>query len=373
MRATIALFFLLLTAWPSSAGEEFAATFRLRGGYDTNPLLAPQGQGSALIAWDAAAAYGKDNGEWIAGATGEASMVRYREEAFDPLQSYRLRLRLANKGESGISFDATATLAHFSSYDTKAESANQRVHLQWARSAWRPFVSGDLRLASLNELNVLLGEFLPRPLRYLRGTITPGVAFVKDKAEFGLSLALSETRYEERLDLFGFRRDNRRVQPALYAKFDGGDFSLAGAISHFHAIAEDADFSDVRAILFEVSLTASWDGWNAEAAIARTAEDTSFPVSPVTINTAAQAKLSLRLEEKTTAGFFARTLTREYWDSPFFSRVRVAGLEISRDLTDSIALAGEVGFSRALLLSGVEADGIVATLALAKRFGSAKK
>ncbi len=373
MRAWTSFLVAVLIASPAIAEEEFAASFRLRGGYDSNPLLAPRGHGSPLAALDVAAAYGKDNGAWITGASAEASGVRYRETGFDPLQNYRLRLRFANKGQNDLSFDATTTLVHFSSYDTQSAGANQRVHLQWIGGAWRPFVAGDLKVASLNELNVLLGDFLPEPLRYLRGTITPGVAYVKDKAEIGVSLAVSKTKYESEFDLFGFRRDNDRVQPAIYAKFNGENFSFAGAVSYFRAASRDADFSDVKAILFEASVAASWDKWSGEAALARSAEDTSFPISPVTINTAAHAKLIREIGGKTAAGIFARMLSREYWDSPFYSRTRTAGIEVRRDFDNDISLAGEVGFSKSLLISGAEAEGVVATLALTRRFGPQPK
>lgn len=372
-RLWISIFPLLALISPLQAADEFAASFRLRGGYDSNPVLAPQGKGSPLIAWDAAAAYGHDSGEWIAGATAEASLVRYREEGFEPLENYRLRLRFANKGQHNVSFDATTTLARFTAYDTQNENANQRVHVQWTGGEWRPFVAGDLRHASLNELNVLLGDFLPAPHRYLRGTITPGLAHVRNETEFGILLGLSRTKYEDEFDLFGFRRDNDRVQPALYAKYSSNNLALAGAVSYLRAYSEDVDFSDVRAILFEASLSASWEKWSWELGIARTAEDTTFPVSPVTINTASQMKVMREINERTSAGIFARTLARSYWDSPFFSRLRVAGIEVQREIMEDVSLAAELGFARSLLISGVESDGVIATIALTKRIGHRTK
>jgi hypothetical protein len=347
MRGRLCVFCFLLCAFPANAAEEFAASFRLRGGYDSNPLLAPGGKGSALIAWEAGFAYGRDHGEWITGATGEASLTRYQSQEFEPVQSYRLRLRLANRNRSDIAIDATTTLAQASNYDTRSEFANQRVHLQRAAGDLRPFVAGDLRLASLNELNVLLGDFLPQPMRYLRGTITPGIAYVKDKSEAGVSIAFSKTKYEEALDLFGFRRDNDRVQTAAYAKYGGDDLSL--------------------------SFAAKLDPWSAEVSFARTAEDTTFPVSPVTINTALQAKISRDLSGKTTAGIFGRMLQRKYWDAPLFSRTRVAGIEVSHEVFEDVRIAGEFAFARSLLISGAEAEGVIATFALTKRFGEGGK
>ena len=124
-------------------------------------------------------------------------------------------------------------------------------------------------------------------------------------------------------------------------------------------------------MLFDVSLSATWRGWSGEIAIARTAEDTSFPISPVTINTAAQARLARAIDRQTSAGIFARMLNREYWDSPFHSRIRAAGIEVKREIADDLLLAGEIGFAKSLLLSGAEAEGVVASVALTRRFGAA--
>jgi hypothetical protein len=373
MRALLCVGCVLFFVSPGVAGEEFAASFRLRGGYDSNPLLAPQGKGSPLITWEAAAAYGRDHGDWITGATGEASLTRYREEGLEPVQTYRLRLRLANKSQNDISLDATTTLAHLSNYDTRNQFANQRVHVQWAGGEVRPFVAGDLRLASLNELNVLLGNFLPEPMRYLRGTITPGVAYVKDKVETGASIALSRTKYENKFDIFGFRRDNDRVQPSLYAKYADENLTASGSVSLLRVYSQEEFFTDVNAVLFELSLATKWNGWSGELSLTRTAEDTTFPVSPVTINTAFQAKIARELDSKTSAGIFGRVLHREYWDTPLYSRTRIAGIEIARDLNDDVRIAGEIGFAKSLLITGAEADGVIATIALTKRFGEPTK
>lgn len=373
MRAWLCVLWFVSGLLPAMAAEEFAASFRLRGGYDSNPLLVPNGKGSALAAWEAAAVYGHDNGEWVTGATGEAALTRYREPVFEPIQNYRLRLRLANKNQNEISLDATTTLVHFSNYDTKSEFVNQRVHLQWMGGALRPFVAGDLRFASLNEANILLGNFLPEPMRYLRGTITPGVAYVRDKLEFGAQVALSRTRYEAEPDLFGFRRNNDRAEPGVFAKFNAENFSASGAVSFLRAHSEEQYFTDVEALLFDVSLAAKWQGWSGELSASRTAEDTTFPVSPVTINTTVQAKLGYDIAPKTNAGVFLRSLKRKYWDTPLFSRTEIAGVEFMHEIRDDVSLAGQLGFAKATLLTGEKADGMIASLSLMTRFAAPPK
>jgi len=373
MRAWLCVASVLLFAVPANAADEFAASFRLRGGYDSNSLLAPSGKGSALIAWEAGLAYGREQAGWIAGVTAEASLTRYQKQEFEPVQNYRLRLRVANDSLHGVSLDATTTLAHVSGYYTRSEIFNQRVHLQPAAGELRPFVAGDLRAGSLNELNVLLGEFLPAPMRYLRGTLTPGIVYAKDKREAGASVALSRTRYQEEPDLFGFRRDNDRVQPSLYTKYTGDKLSVSGAISFLRVHSEEEFFSDVNTFLFDFSLAAKSEGWSGNVSLSRTAEDTTFPVSPLTINTTFQAKIARELGNKTSAGIFGRVLQREYWDTPLHARTRIAGIELLYDLADDVRIAGELGYAQSLLISGAEAEGVIATLALTKRFSASDR
>lgn len=369
MRGLFVVVCLLASILPAFGADEFAASFRLRGGYDSNPLLAPRGRGSPLIGIEGAFAYGRDTGEWIAGVTAEASLTRYQQQEFEPLQNYRLRLRFANKEQNDISLDATTTLVRLSTYDTHSEFANQRVHLQWVGGAFRPFVAGDLRYAALNELNVLLGEFMPEPMRYLRGTITPGIAYVKEKHEIGASIAFSRTRYEDEFDLFGFRRRNDRMQPSLYAKYTGEKFALSGAVSYLRVHSEEEYFTDVKAFLFDFSLATKVDAWSGDVSFSRTGEDTTFPISPLTINTVFQTKIAREIDDRTSAAVFGRVLQRKYWDTPFTSRTRIVGVEVFRDFADDIRVGGEIGFAKSLLISGAESGGVIATLALTKRFG----
>lgn len=355
------------------AEEVFVSSMRLRGGYDSNPLLVPNGKGAAFATLEGAFAAGRQHDGWVSGVTGEFSATKFSEAEFRAFQNHRFRLRLSNDNIENVSFDSTALFAAASTYDTRAAQVAQRTHLQYAKGNIRPFAAMDLRLISLNELNPLLGGFLPEPMKFLRGTIGAGVTFVDGKNEISASVVIGRSKYEGSADLFGFRRDNNRVQPTLSVKSEQGDLSWRAAVSYFRAISEDPFFTDVEHFLFDVGGTAKFGDVSADLSFAQTAEETTFPVSPMTINRLFQAKLSWTPDDKAAFGIFTRQLRRDYWDAPLYSRVRSFGIEAIYNMNADVALSGEMAFTRALLLSGNEADGVAATISLTKRFGEPAK
>jgi hypothetical protein len=375
MRAWLVGFFALgalsSVALPgiARAEEEFVASFRLRGGYDSNPLLAPNGTGSALATTEAAFAAGREQDGWIVGAVGEGAYTHYRDERITPVQNAKLLLRLQNKDEEKFSLIATAALSHLENYDTQSASLTNRVRAQWTGGVLRPFVSTELRFASLNESNILFGDFLPEPMRYLRGTITTGAAYVKDKVELGVSVALSRTHYDDEFDIFGFRRDNDRIQPFVFARYAAGNLELSGAVSYLTAYSQDIDFSDVRQTLFELALTYSLPKWTFELSALRTAEDTTFPISPLTINTTFFGKISHSLEDDAAIGVFARHSVRQYWDTPFSSTLQLTGVEFTRPLGANYIFGIELAYAHSILLNGEKADGAIGIVGITRRFG----
>lgn len=373
MRAWFCVLLVAASLTSVTAEEVFVSSMRLRGGYDSNPLLAPNGKGAAFATLEGAFAAGRQQDGWVTGVTGEFSATKFSEAEFRAFQNHRFRLRLSNENFGNLALDSTMLFATASTYDTRAAQAVQRTHLQYATGAIRPFAAIEMRAVSLNELNPLLGGFLPEPMKFLRGTIGPGVAYVDGKHEIAASIVIGRSKYEGSADLFGFRRDNTRVQPTLSVKSEQGDLSWRGTVSYFRAFSEDAFFTDVEQFLFDVGGTAKFGNVSADISFAQTAEETSFPVSPMTINRLFQAKLSWTPDDKAGFGIFTRQLRRDYWDTPLYSRVRSFGAEASYHMNAEIALSGEVAFTRALLLSGAEADGLVATVSLTRRFGEAPR
>jgi hypothetical protein len=375
MRAWASLIFLALSLLPATAESVFVSSVRLRGGYDSNPLLAPDGKGAAFTTLEAAFAGGRKEKEdgWVTGVTGEFSATKFSESEFRTFQNNRFRLRLSNDNIEDLSLDSTMLFANASTYDTRVAQVVQRTHVQYAKDAIRPFTAMELRLVSLNELNPLLGGFLPEPMKFMRGTIAPGVAYTDGKNEIAASVVVGRTKFEGDTDLFGFRRDNNRVQPTLSGKYEKDALSLRGSISYFQSYSEDIFFTDVSHFLFDISATVTWRKWSVDASFAQTAEETSFPVSPMTINRLFQARLSRSLSDDATLAVFARGLQRDYWDTPLYSTTRLIGVEANYVLNADVTLAGELAFARSQLLSGNVADGVVATVSLTKHFGGENK
>lgn len=348
--------------------EEFLASVRLRGGYDTNPTLNPGGAGaSAFAGIDAAFVSGKGNDRFIAGLVGEATVTQFRDEEIAPLQRYRLAFNLANKQQDGVSIRTDTTALAFQNHDTQLYDFEHKLRLRKVDGAAQPFLRAELKAASLNEKNVIIGEFLPEPYRFLRGTIIPGLAWKRDRLEIGTSVSLSATRYENKLDFFGFRRDNERIQPFLFTEYADEKLSLFAAVSKLYGDWHDVDFSDVRKMLFHVSLDVRYESFTLELIAQRAAADTTFPLSPVSIDTSYSGKLSRAFDGKTTAAVFVRQYGREFLDSPFRSKTDSAGIEFTRELGDETAVGFELAQLRATPIVGEPVSGIAGFISLTKR------
>ncbi len=368
LKAILIAALALGNAIDAGAEEEFLASVRLRGGYDSSPKLQLGGAGgSAFIGTDAAFVSAKSNGQYVAGLVGEATYTHFRNEEVEPLQRYRLAFSFANKVEDGISVRADTSALSFRSYDTHLADFEHKLRLRKLGSAWQPFVRTELRYSSLNEKNVVIGEFLPEPQKFLRGTIIPGIAWKKEAIEIGTSVSLSATRYEDRLDFFGYRRDNERIQPFLFAEYGGEKFSVSAAVSRLYGDWHDVDFTDVRRTLFHLTADYKFESYTVELAAARVATDTTFPLSPVSIDTSYSAKLSREIDDKTVAAFFVRQIGREFLDSPFRSRTESIGLEMSRELGEDTALGFEIAQLRATPIQGPAVNATAGFLSFTKR------
>jgi hypothetical protein len=286
---------LVLLASAARAEDEFLGSLQLRGGYDTNPDLSFAAHGTALAGINAVVVAGRSTESYVAAVTGEASYTRYRETVDAPLARYRAAFDIASKDESEFSLKSATSVTSFENYNTKSLDAIERVKLRKTSGVVQPFVTAELRYSQLNESSILLNEFLPRPEVFLRGTIIPGVAMKNDAWEVGASLNLSATRYEGELDYFGFRRDNERIEPFLFLRYSKDRFSLFASLSRLYGDWHDADFSDVRKTLYDIALSYNGEPFGFELSAKRTAEETTFPISPVTIDTAYAGKIARKL------------------------------------------------------------------------------
>lgn len=344
---------------------------QLRGGYDANPGLSPAGAGGSLSGIDGVVVVGRSTEDFVAAFSGEGSYTRYGNDASSPSQRYKASLDIANREQDGIALKAATAFTALDDYDTRSVKASQSLRAQWMRGAVRPFVTVEAGYAALNESNPALGDFLPKPQVFLRGTIIPGVALRKGAVETGFSANLAITRYWEEFDLFGFRRDNERIQPFWFLRYNSGRFSLFVTLSRLYGDRHDVDFSDVRKNLYEVALRYRGTPVGFELSAKRSAEDTTFPLSPITIDTTYAGKLTGRLNATTSLAVFGRYVERDYLDSPFTQRTVSYGAEVMHDISDKLSTGFEIAHRHSNPILGSHANGIVALAKLTQRFGTA--
>ncbi len=371
--AIVALAVLVLLAGGARAEDEILGSLQLRGGYDSNPDFSFAARGTALAGINAVVVAGRSTENYVAAVTGEASYTRYRETVDAPLARYRAAFDLANKDESEFSLKSTASVTSFENYNTKSLDAIERLKLRKTGGTVQPFVTAELRYSQLNESSILLNEFLPRPEVFLRGTIIPGVAMKKDEWEAGASLNLSATRYREELDYFGFRRDNERIEPFLFLRYSKDRFALFASLSRLYGDWHDVDFSDVRKTLYDIALSYNGEPFGLEFSARRTAEETTFPISPITIDSAYAAKIARKLDAKNSVALFGRYLEKRYLDSPFRQITRTYGLQFTHHVSGKLSAGLELARSEMQPIAGPNVEGVVAIASLTQRFGDKER
>jgi hypothetical protein len=354
----------------SRADDVALGSVRLRGGYDANPQLLPGGKPSAFTGVDAAFALGRSSDTVKAGLTGEIQRADYAARDTDPSERMRIALEAESETFAGWTLKARTSAESMRSYNLHSFEAEQAVRAQWTGGAIRPFVSVTARYATLNETNAILTDFLPDDLRFARATLIPGITALTPAGEFGASVNLSVTRYFPTLDLFGYRRDNERIEPFLFYRWNDDVVSLSAAVSRINGIWHDVDFSDLRATLFDLALSVRGKDhpWQLELSGRRTVGETSFPVSPVTISETYAGKLTYAGQDAWSVGLVARWQRTAYPDSPFSARTVAYGVTGSYRIDDDWSLGAEVVRINASALDGMPVDGAIGSMSLSRRF-----
>jgi hypothetical protein len=368
VKVAMAAFMLVSGAGALRAEDEILGSLQLRGGYDSNPTFSALDKGTALGGINAVIVAGRTTENYIAALSAEASYTRYSEAVDAPVGRYKAAFDIANKDQSEYSLKSTTSVASFRNYDTQSLDAIERVRLQKTDGVVQPFVAAEARYSELNESNVLLGEFLPKPEVYLRGTIIPGISIKKDGLEIGTSVNLSVTRYQDKLDLFGFRRDNERAEPFLFLRYNKDKFSFFASLSRLYGDWHDVDFSDVRKNLYETGVTYDGDPIGFELSAKRTAEETTFPISPISIDTLYSGKIKKKLDKKNAIAFFGRYYEKEYLDSNFMQRTRSFGAQFTHDVSDKTSFGLELARNRMSPIAGSNIESTVAIASLTQRF-----
>lgn len=351
------------------AEDDFIASLRLRGGYDTNPQFS-NGTGiggSAFIGTDTALAAGTKEKDYSYGVAAEASTTQYANPLAIPALSGKVVLR-GTYGDEAANIASTTTIADTNTYNLRSSDLIQSFKGEVKLGAIKLFTTVEGARSSLNQTNAIFQDFLPSPHVYLRGTLIPGIAYVADKFEVGASVNLSVRRYEKELDDFGYRRDNERVQPFLFAKYQDKDIKFFGSVSNLRATFHDVDFTNVNTTLFDASLSWRIAPFTVDLAAYRRASETTFPISPITIDAAFTAKASWLVEPKLTLTAAVGYATTDYLDSRFSAQTLSYGIGASHDLGNGYALGLDLTRAQGTLISGEKASAIVISSSLTKKF-----
>jgi hypothetical protein len=354
----------------ASAEDDFTASLRLRGGFDSNPQFSiGQGSGSAFVAADTALAAGTKADGYTLGVAAEASTTHYARPLLTPSRGGKVILR-GSIGDDDLKVDSTSTIADTSTYNLRSTDLIQSVRAEARYESIKLFATAEGGGSSLNQTNAIFQDFLPDPQQYLRGTLIPGVSLVSGKSEFGASVNLSVRRYLQEFDVFGYRRDNERVQPFLFAKYRGDAVSAFVSVSRLYGSWHDPDFTNVDRMLFDASLTWRPAPFRFDLAAWRRAGETTFPISPITIDTAYSAKVSWNVEPKVTLAASIGYATSDYLDSPFRARTLTCGVGATRDIGGDLTLGVDIAYAKGALISGDDANALVVTSSITKRFSA---
>jgi len=352
------------------AEDDFTASFRLRGGFDSNPQFSSgQGSGSAFVAADTALAAGTKADGYTLGVAAEASTTHYAQPLLTPSRGGKVILR-GSIGDDDLKLDSTSTIVDTSTYNLRSTDLIQSVRAEARYKSIKLFATAEGGRSSLNQTNAIFQDFLPDPQQYLRGTLIPGVSLVSGKSELGASVNLSVRHYLQEFDVFGYRRNNERVQPFLFAKYRGDAVTAFVSVSRLYGTWHDPDFTNVDRTLFDASLTWRAAPFQIDLTAWRRAGETTFPISPITIDTAYSAKVSWTLEPKVTLAASVGYAASDYLDSPFHARTLTCGVGASRDVDDDLTLGIDVAYAKGSLISGDDVNALVVTSSITKRFSA---
>ncbi|MBN8985544.1 MAG: outer membrane beta-barrel protein [Rhizobiales bacterium] len=354
--------------------HDFAASFLLRGGYDTNPEFSSGNGigGSAFIGAEMALIAGSKFDNATVGVAAEAGTVHYANPEATPTERGKVILR-GSLGDDGLKLSSTTTIADVASYNLRSSEVSHALKLETKVDQFKLFVTVEGGQSSLNQTNAIFQDFLPSPHRFMRGAIVPGVSFVHGKAEIGVSVNLSARRYHDEFDDFGYRRDNERMQPFVFVKYDGESVTAFGSVSRLYGKWHDVDFSDVDRLLFDANISWRVKPFKIDFLATRRASETTFPISPITIDTIYSAKASWTIDPKWTLAASLGYADTEYLDSPFVARTLTYGLGVTRDLGNDLTLGLDLTRAQGTLISGARADALIVMSSLTKKFGAPAK
>jgi hypothetical protein len=100
----------------------------------------------------------------------------------------------------------------------------------------------------------------------------------------------------------------------------------------------------------------------------RRAQETSFPISPITVDTIYSAKASWQVDPKFTLTAGAAAATMEYLDSPFRSQTYSVAVGMSREIVKDLKWGMDVSRTWGTLIDGEKTQAIIVASSLTKTF-----
>jgi hypothetical protein len=343
---------------------------QLRGGYDANPTGLPGNpKGSAFITAGAAVAIGRGYVGGKVAFAGEGQHTEYTLRGIAPTDRVKFALETEHDLDAGWNLRTSVRADNTTSYDTRALNVAATVKLRPSEGVFRPFVTSEVRYATLNETNILFADFLPEPQKFVRGSVISGFAIVhSDKFEFGVSASVSLTHYVNDAEPLGFNRDNTRIQPFLFTTYKDDTLDLSASVSRFDGRWNDSNFEDVQTTLYDVSVSKTLGDIKLDLAAKRTAEDTTFPYVPATFVTSAGVGLSYKWTSQLTLRSSVKTSRTDYPGVDLASKMNAIGIGADYDIGKNWTLGLDAAYQRGSLIDDEPMTGAVVSLSLAKKF-----
>lgn len=317
----------------SEQKETSIAVIGLRGGFDSNPA-GIQGANSTpavttFATWDYL------HGTLQDGYGLNLSLVEthYDPRALASARAHSLALKHAVSLSDSTVLQSSVTVSGEQSWSRRKSSLAWRERLDHGIGPFRLFVSGEARIAALNERNVFnLGDFLPRDENFGTLGLTTGAAWRSGETEIGLSFSASRIHYIEGVDYLGFRRDHNRLQPNLFFSTALGGATIEGSLSPFRAYFPEKEFDAVESMLYTAKLRVPYERFTLDLGSARTVEDTTLPFSVINVTTAHEAKLTARIDDDNAVSLIARRKTDDYVGLDARSDQKGIGIDYQRGL-----------------------------------------
>lgn len=336
----IVLFALIVHSSIALAAEKSAeeqessiAVIGLRGGFDSNPAGAWDGNGTPVATTYATWDYLRGTLQDGYGLNLSLVETHYDPRALASARAHSLTLKHGFSFGEASALRSSLTASSEQTWSRRKSSLSWRERFDHSIGAFRLFASGEARMTALNERNVFnLGDFLPRDENFGTLGLTTGAAWRSGETEIGLSFSAARVHYIEGIDYLGFRRDHNRLQPNLFFSTVLKGAAIEASLSPFRADFPEKEFDAVESLLYTAKLRLPYERFTLDLGSLRTVEDTTLPFSVIDLVTAHEAKLTTRIDDDNAVSLSARRKTDDYVGLDARSDQKGIGIDYQRSL-----------------------------------------